>query len=175
MEKEYGPMRLLLVSAAALSMVGPVKAQSDDPTISNRERSPAIEGKNSDGTRKEYGQKIIESLTNLPKPEKQSDLNTENLASAHRERAMSVQQKTDGLWQSWLVSICEGCGPERQPFTDKTGEDFIRKIRPQLSQPAANKPTYVYYYPATGSELNLNTANDLSNESIDRIRRDPNR
>lgn len=48
-----------------------------------------------------------------PEPRRQSDLDTVALASAHRERAESVQEKTNGLWQSWLVSVCDGCGDQK--------------------------------------------------------------
>lgn len=59
---------------------------------------------------------VLDELHALPKPKQQLDLDTFKLASAHREKATSIEEKTNGLWQSWLVSVCQGCGPERQPI-----------------------------------------------------------
>ncbi len=55
----------------------------------------------------------LDELRALAPPAQQGDLNTGDLASAHRERAKSMAEKTDGLWQSWLVSVCEGCGDQK--------------------------------------------------------------
>ena len=61
-------------------------------------------------------------------PRQQSDLDTVALASAHRERAESVQERTTGLWQSWVVSVCDGCGDQKparalklEDWPDRTG------------------------------------------------------
>lgn len=85
-----------------------------------------------------------------------------------------MEEKTNGLWQSWLVSICEGCGPESRPFTDWSGDAYTRRLRAQ--QGPAEKPRYTYYgAPGGGSDGPASLVSNLSNENIDRIRRDPNR
>ena len=62
-------------------------------------------------------------------PRQQSDLDTVALASAHRERADSVQEKTTGLWQSWLVSVCDGCG-DQKPARALKLEDWPDRASP---------------------------------------------
>ena len=84
-------MRLLAAAATLMFVMGPSFAQDD-----NNAR--------------------LEELEASTKTPEQTDLDTFKLASAHREKAGSMREKTNGLWQSWLVSICEGCGPERQPY-----------------------------------------------------------
>lgn len=122
------------------------------------------------------GKAMLDRLSALPKPAQQSDLDTVTLASAHRERAESMQQRTDGLWQSWLVSVCEGCGEARQPFTDRDGADYLRKLRAGQPEQVPGRPRFTYHYPAGGRVPRAdNISADLSNENIDQIRRDPNR
>lgn len=122
------------------------------------------------------GKAALDRLGSLPKPAQQSDLDTVTLASAHRERAESMQQRTDGLWQSWLVSVCEGCGEARQPFTDRDGANYLRKLRAGQPEQVPSRPRFTYHYPAGGRVPRAdNISADLSNENIDQIRRDPNR
>jgi hypothetical protein len=119
----------------------------------------------------------LDRLQALPKPAAQKDLNTFDLASAHRERAASMEEKTNGLWQSWLVSVCEGCGPDGRRFTDQSGEAYVRRLRAQQDRNAADRPRYTYSYPSGGDRSARidNVASHLTNENIDQIRRDPNR
>jgi hypothetical protein len=55
----------------------------------------------------------LDELRALGEPRKQADLDTVALASARREQAESMQEKTNGLWRSWLVSVCDGCGDQK--------------------------------------------------------------
>ncbi|MGW8788694.1 hypothetical protein [Heyndrickxia sporothermodurans] len=71
----------------------------------------------------------LDELRAAAEPKKQSDLNTVELASAHRERAESAQEKTNGLWQSWLVSVCQGCGDQRPAKAYRT-EDWPNRTAP---------------------------------------------
>ncbi len=122
------------------------------------------------------GKAALDQLGALPKPAQQGDLDTFALASAHRERAESMQQRTDGLWQSWLVSVCEGCGEARRPFSDRDGADYLKKLRAGQPEEAQGRPRFTYYYPAGGRLPRPdNISADLSNQNIDQIRRDPNR
>ena len=67
----------------------------------------------------------LDELRTATEPRQQSDLDTLALASAHRERAQSTDEKTDGLWQSWVVSVCKGCGDQKpaKAFTLKDWPD----------------------------------------------------
>ena len=70
----------------------------------------------------------LNELRAAPEPKQQPDIDTLQLASAHRERAESVEEKTNGLWQSWTISICEGCG--NTPSYRKTvADDFANRKR----------------------------------------------
>ena len=106
-----------------------------------------------------------------PAPTK--DLDTLQLASAHRERAASVDEKTNGLWQSWTTSICEGCG-DTPPYRTTVRSYYVNGRRsagvetsPEAARPRAAPRTAA---PET-SGRSLYT--DLSTENIDRIRRMP--
>lgn len=126
---------------------------------------------------RETGQRILDEIRASPKPAEQTDLNTFVLASAHRERAASVQERTNGLWQSWLVSICQGCGADRMPAADTDGSAYVKRMRDQQAQQPTGKPKYTYFYPTKtmrSGKIQIMT-NNLSNENIDQIRRDPNR
>lgn len=122
------------------------------------------------------GKAVIDQLGALPRPAQQGDLDTFALASAHRERAETMQQRTDGLWQSWLVSVCEGCGEARRPFSDREGAEYLRKLRAAQPEQAPSRPRLTYYVPPGDRVPRTdNISADLSNENIDQIRRDPNR
>lgn len=108
-------------------------------------------------------------------PTQQSDLDTVALASAHRERAESVQEKTTGLWQSWLVSVCDGCGDQKPakalkvedwPYRDApvTTGSISHTAHPVAAHPDA-KP------PARRPRGTLEA--DLSPDNVDSIRRMP--
>lgn len=116
-----------------------------------------------------------------PEPEirKQTDLDTFQLASAHREQAESMREKTNGLWQSWLVSICEGCGPERTPYFKRRtqlGQNSSEKAAPvvasQQAAPKAVEPKAVASH-ATSRRNVASIYEDLSDSRIDQIRRTP--
>lgn len=52
----------------------------------------------------------LEQLRALPKPKGQVDLDTTRLVSVERTMSASVEERTSGLWQSWRVAVCQGCG-----------------------------------------------------------------
>jgi hypothetical protein len=115
-------------------------------------------------------------LTFAGQPEKQSDLDTVALASAHREQAVSTQEKTNGLWQSWLVSVCEGCG-DQKPYRRRRLEDWPARdaplatgsVNPKAS-PGAHQSSGVKHA-AYGHHGDL--AADLAPENVASIRRMP--
>ena len=118
----------------------------------------------------------LNELRTAPIPKQVDDLDTLQLASAHRDRAASVDEKTNGLWQSWTTSICEGCG-NTPPYQDTVRNDFATRkglvglkveADPRKQQLAA--PQKVQPEPPKRSFYT-----DLSNENIDQIRRMPGR
>jgi hypothetical protein len=69
---------------------------------------------------------MLDRLRSAPKPEGQKDLDTLALASAQREKADSMTERTNGLWQSWVVAICQGCGVRERQYSkadDRALED----------------------------------------------------
>ncbi|GJD58899.1 hypothetical protein [Methylobacterium dankookense] len=164
-------MRRLLSIVLLSTLPGGVLAQEDEA----KETAPQGTTKLPSPTVSVHSE-ALDRLQALPKPAAQRDLNTFALASAHRERAASMEEKTNGLWQSWLVSVCEGCGSDGQPFTDLSGEEYAKRQRAQQDRGPATRPRYTYYYPSRGDRMNVeNIAVNLKNENIDQIRRDPNR
>jgi hypothetical protein len=108
-------------------------------------------------------------------PRQQTDLDTYKIASAHRERADSMREKTNGLWQSWLVSICEGCGPERQPYFRRGPTQFSGKAAPKPAvgqNKSSSVPKTAAIQPQKRSSV-ITVASDLSDSNIDQIRRAP--
>lgn len=105
---------------------------------------------------------------------KQSDLNTFELASAHRERAQSAQEKTNGLWQSWLVSVCEGCADQR-PAKAYRLEDWPSRGAPLTTGSVDKKtdPDKVRHSTVKRAQVRQHGAfeADLSPEHVDSIRR----
>lgn len=143
-------MRLAIIIAALTCVTGPALAQSSDATTLNE-------------------------IHAAPKPSEQKDLDTFKLASAHRERAESQREKTNGLWQSWLVSICEGCGPERQPYFKRNRSQVTEKAAPNavaVQKPTADAPKAVAAEPQKPKVATSLVAN-LSDSNIDQIRRMP--
>ena len=128
------------------------------------------------------GKTVLEELRTAPIPKPQSDLDTVQLASAHRERADSLQEKTNGLWQSWLVSICRGCGADQKPAKPLRREDYpVRSVvpgtstvseapkvdgEPQAAAPPAGKPEE--------RKAHSSLTEDLSPANVSTIRRMPN-
>ncbi|WP_267356209.1 MULTISPECIES: hypothetical protein [unclassified Methylobacterium] len=110
-------------------------------------------------------------------PQQQSDLDTVALASAHRERADSVREKTAGLWQSWLVSVCEGCG-DQKPTRALSVEDWPSRYGPATTGSIANKTVSVAARPdakAAAPRPHASLEADLSPDNIGSIRRMPQR
>lgn len=165
-------MRIPLSFAILISMAGAASAQGSSKVLMPLQGDGTPQSTNRAGN-----QQALDKLQALPRPTEQGDLNTSQLASAHREQAASMQEKTNGLWQSWLVSVCEGCGSDRRPFTDRDGDEYLKRLRAKQASGTTEKPKYIYYYPAGGEQKAKpsNIAVNLSNESIDQIRRDPNR
>ncbi|MCJ2071196.1 hypothetical protein MKK75_20765 [Methylobacterium sp. J-030] len=118
-----------------------------------------------------------ESASPAAAAKRQSDLDTVALASAHRERAESVQERTTGLWQSWLVSVCDGCG-DQKPAKALRVEDWPDRDGPAATGSVAHKPPPV----AERQDAKPGAARrrgsleaDLSPENVDSIRRMPQR
>ena len=119
----------------------------------------------------------LDELRVASAPKQQSDLDTMRIAAAHRERADSVQQKTTGLWQSWLVSICEGCNPnQRRPAEiDSAADSYIPTYKMSGAVTAKTVPT------ADGSRASQSAGrgrsrtlvSDLSDENVSQIRKMP--
>ena len=154
------PAAMTIVSAIVLcGPTGPAKAQSEPDS-----------------------RVALEELRAAPKPRQQSDLDTVELASAHRERAESVQEKTNGLWQSWLVSICQGCGADQKPAKPLRRDDYpARSVVPGTGSvgdttevakpPAASLPAAS---PPERRKVHSSLTEDLSPANISSIRRMPN-
>jgi hypothetical protein len=143
-------MRLLAAITVLLFVTGPSLAQK------------------SDGAR-------LKELEASTQPPQQTDLDTFKIASAHRERAESMREKTNGLWQSWLVSICEGCGPERQPYFKRSPTQVSEKAapKPTVVQNKSNDTPKIAAIQPQKRSLIVTVASDLSDSSIDQIRRAP--
>ncbi|MCJ2013866.1 hypothetical protein [Methylobacterium sp. J-076] len=118
----------------------------------------------------------LDELRARAAPPMQSDLNTVELASAHREQARSMEEKTDGLWQSWLVSVCDGCG-DRKPakalrFEDWPAHDASRPTGTlEAKAPSGTPATAPPGKPDLPARSSLEA--DLSPENIGAIRRMP--
>ena len=97
------------------SLPGPVSAALPGPDSNPAPGSVSNPSPGSDPVTRAPAKRDVQldELRTLAEPRQQSDLDTRPLASAHREQAQSAQEKTDGLWQSWLVSVCEGCGNQK--------------------------------------------------------------
>ncbi|GJD96257.1 hypothetical protein [Methylobacterium iners] len=52
----------------------------------------------------------LDKLGALPKPKGQTDLDTTRIVSVERAMVASTEERTSGLWQSWRVAVCQGCG-----------------------------------------------------------------
>ncbi|MCJ2067988.1 hypothetical protein MKK75_04050 [Methylobacterium sp. J-030] len=118
----------------------------------------------------------LEELQSAPQPKQQSDLDTVALASAHREQAKSVDEKTNGLWQSWVVSVCDGCG-DQKPARALKLEDWPNRNVPMTTGSVNPKApaTKVDHAEAKRVEARHHHSleADLSPENVDAIRRMP--
>jgi hypothetical protein len=119
----------------------------------------------------------LNELRTAPEPKQQKDLDTLQLASAHRERSESMQERTNGLWQSWTTSICEGCGGNTPSYRKTIQDDFAnRKSFVGLSPGApAVAPDPSPRRAAAPARDGRQLYSDLSTENIDQIRRMPRR
>ena len=86
------------------------------------------------------GEADLRALNAAPKPTPQNDLSPETIASAHRERASNEDERTSGLFQSWLVSICQGCGVIRQPPYARVKALFGEATVPARPRTAEREP-----------------------------------
>lgn len=118
---------------------------------------------------------VLDQLRVRAAPKEQTDLNTVELASAHRERAKSMEEKTDGLWQSWLVSVCQGCGDQR-PARSMRYEEWPDRDMP-FPTGAEKKASTEKARPAEAAKTTARPhgtlVTDLSPENIDSIRQRP--
>ncbi|WP_162560867.1 hypothetical protein [Methylobacterium durans] len=106
----------------------------------------------------------------------QTDLDTMQLASAHRERSETVQERTNGLWQSWLVSVCEGCGPKMKPYSETIRNDQERNVPTfTVGETSFDAARLASYRSLPSSEYSRRIYTDLTTENIDQIRRSPSR
>ena len=112
----------------------------------------------------------LDALAAAPVPEQRTDLDTSKLASAHRERAASMQERTNGLWQSWLVSICEGCGPQVPSYKARDLE-MKRAAVPRETVPVTRHAVGIANAPSAKRTTVASNYADLSPEGIERIRR----
>lgn len=129
-------------------------------------------------TAQSAAQTMLNELHAAPKPQQQDDLDTLKLASAHREQARSADEKTNGLFQSWVVSICEGCGVDLKPAKELKAKDFpVREpsttgsVEPAVKAEAPRQDVL----PEPPRQRHTGAAADLSPEGGDAIRRMPRR
>lgn len=164
----------------------PTPRQAGDDAIATRictgcKPDPATTGAVTDATNgqdapERLGTKLGELRTMAP-PQQQSDLNTLELASAHRERAKSMEEKTNGLWQSWLVSVCEGCG-DQKAIRSLQYEEWPDRNAPLSTGTAKKTSTESLPQPggATITRRPQGTLEaNLSPDNVDTIRRMPQR
>ena len=118
----------------------------------------------------------LNELRSAPIPNQVNNLDTLQLASAHRDRAASVDEKTNGLWQSWTTSICEGCG-NTPPYQDTVRNDFVNRkgLAGLKAEAAPGKQQQAAPQKAQPEPSKRSLYTDLSNENIDQIRRMPGR
>jgi hypothetical protein len=118
----------------------------------------------------------LDELRTATEPKKQSDLDTVALASAHREQAKSAEEKTNGLWQSWLVSVCDGCG-DQKPAKALRVQDWPNRDVPMTTGSVDQKAPSVkaHHSEAKRAEVRHHGSleADLSPENVDAIRRMP--
>ncbi|MCJ2005619.1 hypothetical protein [Methylobacterium sp. J-092] len=153
-------MRLMITALAFVCFGGAALSQPADSTSGDKTKDDVL----------------LNELRTAPKPKQVGDLDPVQLASAHRERAASVAEKTNGLWQSWTTSICEGCG-STPPYQDTVRNDFAnRKGLAGLkagAEPGKQNQSAPRKAQSEPAKQNLYT--DLSTENIDQIRRMPGR
>ena len=87
-----------------------------------------------------------------------------------------MRQKTNGLWQSWVVSICEGCD-DQKPYGTRRLEDWPARRGRYTTGPADSKAagSSVHHVESRRAEVRRHGSLEanLSTENIDAIRRMP--
>lgn len=123
-----------------------------------------------------YNDAKLNELRAGPEPKKQGDLDTLQLASAHRERAVSVEERTNGLWQSWLTSVCEGCG-DTPSYRKTVDDDFAnrRSLASRGSESLAGREPSKRLPRNKPESFGRPLYADLSPEIVGQIRRMPKR
>ena len=118
----------------------------------------------------------LDELRTATEPKKQSDLDTVALASAHREQAKSADERTNGLWQSWVVSVCAGCG-DQKPAKALKLEDWPLRNIPLTTGSVDRKVHSEKARQAEAKRVEIRSHGsleaDLSPENVDLIRRMP--
>lgn len=120
----------------------------------------------------------LDELEATGKTKQQDDLDTLRLASAHREQAKSIDEKTNGLFQSWVVSICQGCGVDvKPPARELKAKDFPLRDVPMTTGgidpgKTAGAPKQAAA-PEPRKQPRTSVAADLSPENVDAIRQMP--
>lgn len=118
----------------------------------------------------------LDELRTATEPKKQSDLDTFALASAHREQAESADERTNGLWQSWLVSVCDGCG-DQKPAKALKLEDWPNRNVPLTTGSVDQKASSAKMHHAETKRAEVrhhgSLEADLSPENVAAIRRMP--
>ena len=117
---------------------------------------------------------LLNELRTAPVPKQAKDLDTLQLASAQRERAASVEEKMNGLWQSWTMSICDGCG-NTASYKKTVGDDFANRKGLYLSRSNGRALRNQALASRTGSpeKPGRSLSADLSPENVSQIRRMP--
>jgi len=118
----------------------------------------------------------LDELRTASEPKTQSDLDTVALASAHREQAKSADERTNGLWQSWVVSVCAGCG-DQKPARALKLEDWPNREAPITTGSVGQKPSPGKARPAEVRKAEARPHGsleaDLSPETLNSIRQMP--
>lgn len=120
----------------------------------------------------------LDELQSVPQPKQHSDLDTVALASAQREQAKSMEEKTNGLWQSWVVSVCKGCG-DQEPAKALRLEDWPLRDAPTTTGSIEHNPRREKVQANEAKRVAVqhhgSLEADLSPENVDSIRRMPKR
>ena len=118
----------------------------------------------------------LKELQSAPLPKQQPDLDPVALASAHREEAKSMEEKTNGLWQSWLVSVCDECGNQKPAKALKV-EDWPSRDAPATTGSVDQKAPAAQASHTEAKRVEIrhhgSLEADLSPEKLNLIRRMP--
>lgn len=116
----------------------------------------------------------LDELRTASETKTQPDLDTVALASAHREQAKSADERTTGLWQSWVVSVCAGCGDQKPAKVLKL-EDWPNRSTPLTTGSVDHKPPVATAHPVAAKQAEVQRHGsleaDLSPDNLNTIRR----